>query len=403
MCQDNAACGAVHHHGGGTPFNQALMLLSNGAGATELARGLIGFTGSYRREDCVFLLEELHKAYVPNHVLATEDPAKIREHLACWEEEPSAATEALYQQAMQHNAGRLAGDTVALARGITARAQGKDEIVLVSIARGGTPIGVLLVRALRLLGAKAVHYSVSTAPSHGIDLVALNFIREHHREADVWFVDGWASKDSGAVRRLNTSISRFRSDERGKLVCISDLPGVSLASATTDDYLIPSAVLDAPANGLVSRTYASGGDIVVGAPPFHGAFIYKHLNDVDRSNDFVDRIGALFPGIIAGTNSAEAPALAGRSEFGLVRTRSVRLDKRLAAQYGVSGDMITHGYNATVRAIQRGPLQSLLLRDPSTTANSGILLLAKEQNIEVVHDADLTLECAGIRAEAPFD
>jgi hypothetical protein len=45
-------------------------------------------------------------------------------------------------------------------------------VVIASLARAGTPIGVLLLRTLRAQGVPAVHYSISIIRDRGIDRVA---------------------------------------------------------------------------------------------------------------------------------------------------------------------------------------------------------------------------------------
>src|SRR5215470_14082078 len=70
--------------------------------------------------------------------------------------------------------------------------------VLVSLARAGTPVGILMRRwALFSRGIELTHYSVSIVRGRGVDTAALDHIVARHEARDVLFVDGWTGK--GAI------------------------------------------------------------------------------------------------------------------------------------------------------------------------------------------------------------
>ena len=72
--------------------------------------------------------------------------------------------------------------------------------MLVSLARAGTPVGVLMRRwAQHRHGLDLPHYAVSIVRGRGIDANALRWLAAHHDPADVVFVDGWTGK--GAITR----------------------------------------------------------------------------------------------------------------------------------------------------------------------------------------------------------
>ena len=74
------------------------------------------------------------------------------------------------------------------------------DVVLVSLARAGTPVGVLMRRwAAARHGLDLPHYAVSIVRGRGIDAVALRYLAAHHDPPDVVFVDGWTGK--GAITR----------------------------------------------------------------------------------------------------------------------------------------------------------------------------------------------------------
>lgn len=63
----------------------------------------------------------------------------------------------------------------------------------------------------------------------------------------------------------------------------------------TEDFLIPSACLNATVSGLISRTVLN--DTYIGPNDFHGVKYYKELEQEDLSNFFVDEVTDLFPSV----------------------------------------------------------------------------------------------------------
>src|SRR3546814_13832377 len=63
----------------------------------------------------------------------------------------------LYETALAANAARLRHDVEQLARAIQSRPQTSRSCVILSLARAGTPIGILLKNALKRLGVETLH------------------------------------------------------------------------------------------------------------------------------------------------------------------------------------------------------------------------------------------------------
>ena len=73
-----------------------------------------------------------------------------------------------------------------------------------SLARAGTPIGVIVRRLLRDgWGINAPHYSVSIIRDRGIDFRAVDYIRDRYGERAITFLDGWTGKGliAGELRK----------------------------------------------------------------------------------------------------------------------------------------------------------------------------------------------------------
>ena len=132
------------------------------------------------------------------------------------------------------------------------------DVVLASLARAGTPIGILMRRwARQLHGLDLPHYAVSIVRARGIDRIALEYLAAHHDPSSVVFVDGWTGK--GAIaKELTAALSAVAA--AGGPVFSDDLavladPGHSVRTfGTRDDFLIASACLNSTVSGLVSRT-----------------------------------------------------------------------------------------------------------------------------------------------------
>src|SRR5262249_43310982 len=153
------------------------------------------FSGSYDPADVTFLLKPVQLATTPvaeKERLIQSGQRHYSEMIGA-EALPSPRYLQLFHDALKREKARFARDLLRLAGEIAARRSG--EITLVSRARAGTPVGVLLTRTLReRLARRATHYSVSIIRDRGIDEVALRFILARHDPASVVFVDGWTGK-----------------------------------------------------------------------------------------------------------------------------------------------------------------------------------------------------------------
>ena len=217
----------------------------------------MSFSGSYAPEDVTFLLKPVQMASTPLELKETllQSGRRHYSEMITAESPPDEEYLALFEDAFALGRRRLAHDVASLARALAVRIPG--EVVIVSLARAGTPIGALLRRALFRLGCASFHYSISIIRGRGIDQAALDHILERHDPASLVFVDGWTGK--GAIAAES---SRRLSCTTVLVACVSihpsqsslDLAGVASLAASGDDYLIPCSILNAVISGLVSRT-----------------------------------------------------------------------------------------------------------------------------------------------------
>lgn len=349
------------------------------------------FSGSYRKGEVSFLLRRLPQQ---GFVDVAEKEALIqsgRRHYSQMlspESAPSARYMALFDEACRANNARMARDCLRLAQLIAARPQ--HRLALVSLARAGTPVGVVVARLLReLFGRDAVHYSVSIVRDRGIDAAALRHILAHgHSAESIVFLDGWTGKGVIA-RELANSVEVFNvrhgTHIDAGLYVLSDLAGASACAASCDDYLIPSSILNATVSGLVSRTVMSED---MRADDFHGCVFYEQFADVDRSQAFADEL----VGLATSLALAQAGALS-RAEpidAAAARARSQTYIGAAMRRYGVADvNLVKPGIGEATRVLLRRVPRLVVLRDPAAAEVAHLAVLAEEKQVPVEIDPHL--------------
>jgi hypothetical protein len=340
------------------------------------------FSGSYAAEDVRFLLKPvtLRPTPVAEKERMIQSGRRHYSEMIPPEEVPDDAYLALYRAALARNGARLAADVAALAAGLAERAAGRPEIVIASLARAGTPIGVLLVRTLRAMGIAAVHYSLSIIRDRGIDMAALAWIAARHDPADVVFVDGWTGK--GAISgELHRSLEGRPLGFQPFLAVVADPAGRAGLAASDEDYLIPSGILGSIVSGLVSRSILN--DALVGPGDFHACVYHRHLAHADLSRAFVDAVGLLIrPGSVPAVRPDEdARAAAARDCDAAIEA--------IQARFGVPDrNRVKPGIAEATRALLRRVPERLLVRDPADPDLAHLVALAAAKGVAVEPLAD---------------
>ncbi len=327
---------------------------------------------TYKKDDVTILLKDITGAVVP---LPTEERERFIQSGVHYSEmlpleyEPSEEYMKLYNKSLTHTS-----KFTALAAANTAAQivnEKGDNAVLVSLARAGTPIGVLIKRYIKKnFGFDAAHYTISIIRGRGIDKNAMKFILERHSPQSVQFIDGWIGK--GAIRReLAKAMEDFPEVSDG-LAVLSDPAGIAEKCGTREDFLIASSCLNATVCGLLSRTFYRKD--VIGEHDFHGAIFYSGLKDKDRTYQFIDTVESCFePNMhCLEHNGAERN---GRNEVG-----------EIAAGFGISDiNLIKPGIGETTRVLLRRVPWKILVYSLKDTENLGhIFQLANEKGVEVV-------------------
>jgi hypothetical protein len=347
-----------------------------------------GFSGSYAREDVTFLLKIVQQEVMS----VAEKEALIQSGMRHYSEmigpehAPSEAYLAAFRAAVNDNGDRLAADIRRLAAHIARTHTG--EICLVSLARAGTPIGVLLRRALtREHGRRVRHASVSIIAGRGIDTRALDTIRGAWGVEDrsIVFVDGWTGKGVIA-RELRRAVADYNATRGATLSptlhVVADLCGHTPAAATSSDYLIPSCLLGAVVSGLVSRSILS--DSVIGPADYHGCRFYDDLAPFDRSRSFVDDVSARME------RPREVPGALPERDLPAEAARAAEAVERWQRNAGLSSaNLVKPGIGEATRVLLRRVPDRLVVRDPEDPQVRATLLLAREKGVHVTVDPEL--------------
>lgn len=165
--------------------------------------------------------------------------------------------------------------------------QRQGEPVLVSLARAGTPVGILIKRYIRQkYGADIPHYTISIIRGIGIDQNAMRYILARHGSQQIQFVDGWTGK--GAIQAQMNDAMRDFAGVSPSLAVLSDPARVAGICGTSDDFLIASSLLNATVSGLLSRTFLR--EDIIGPQDFHGAHFYANLKDQDLTHFFINSV-----------------------------------------------------------------------------------------------------------------
>ena len=367
--------------------------------------------GSYAPDDVSWLLTDLSDADLEAPTAQREEAvqsgvAHYAESLPV-EYQPDTAYLDLFHAALAESAARTARD-VGLVAG-TVRAERGDEVVLVSLARAGTPVGILVRRWLAARGIDAPHHAVSIVRDRGIDLVALRWLARHHDPARVVFVDGWTGKGAiaaeltAAVRHANAVLGlRPGAGFDPDLAVLAD-PGRCVRTfGTREDWLVASACLNSTVSGLVSRTVLNAD--LIGPEQFHGAKFYRELAGDDVSATFLDAVTAAFPDV-ADAVDADLPAH-------LAADRTPTWEgwaavERIAAEHGTSVNLVKPGVGETTRVLLRRVPWKVLVRaggdevgaDDVGAVGGGldhVHALADARGVPLVPVADLPYRCVGL-------
>ncbi|MET9918331.1 phosphoribosyltransferase [Streptomyces sp. NPDC006435] len=348
---------------------------------------------SYAPDEVGWLLQDLSDAELEAPTEEREEAiqsggAHYAESLPV-EYQPSERYQELFGAALDLSAARVARAVGTVTE--TVLAERGPRPVLVSLARAGTPVGVLMRRwARHRHGVDLPHYAVSIVRGRGIDANALRWLAAHHDPADVVFVDGWTGK--GAItRELSEALAGFEGFDP-EIAVLADPGGCVRTYGTREDFLIPSACLNSTVSGLISRTVLRAD--LVGPEDFHGAKFYRELADADVSGHFLDTVAAHFDEV-ADAVDAEVKEL-------LTADRAPTWEgwaavERISEEYGIHDvNLVKPGVGETTRVLLRRVPWKILAKRGAGADLDHIRLLAEQRGVPVEEVDELPYSCVGL-------
>ena len=326
---------------------------------------------TYKKEDVELLLKDITGLVKPQSTQEREQLIQQGWHyceMLPIEYSPSEAYMEAYETAL-----KVFADSTSEAVGVLAdkimEEKGRS-VVLVSLARAGTPVGILLKRYLRWkYGITVPHYSISIIRGRGIDQNAMRYLLCRYRPEDMLFVDGWIGK--GAIlSELRKAVADFPGVSP-ELAVLADPANVTKLCGTHEDILIPSSCLNCTVSGLVSRTFLR--DDIIGETDFHGAVYYGELEAQDLSYAFISEIQSRFQKEYSQKDT-------GDSGQGLDEVL------RIGREFKIEDvTLIKPGIGETTRVLLRRVPWKVLVHEKymGDKALEHILRLAKEKNVPV--------------------
>ena len=339
---------------------------------------------SYKKEDVVLLLKDITGMVEPQSTQEREKLIQSGKHYSEMlpiEYVPTDVYMKVYKSALEKYSGDVARAVGVLAGKIIDK-RGKD-VVLVSLARAGIPIGILLKRYIaKKYNLDLPHYSISIIRGRGIDNNAMEYLLERYEPHRLLFVDGWIGK--GAIlNELKKDISAYEGVSP-EIAVVADPANVTDLCGTHKDILIPSSCLNSTVSGLVSRTFLR--DDIIGKDDFHGAVFYEELMESDLSYEFIHAIEKEFDM----DNSVKEETVEG---CGIDEVR------KIAEEYGVSDiNLVKPGIGEATRVLlRRVPWKVLIderyMDDPQL---EHLVRLAEEKGVPVESYPMMHYKCCGI-------
>ncbi|MCI8306593.1 MAG: cysteine protease StiP family protein [Lachnospiraceae bacterium] len=342
---------------------------------------------SYLKEDVTLLLKDISGLVEPLDTKEREIRIQSGVHyceMLPLEYKPTRKYIEIYEKMLPIFSGSTAEAVSTVSQKIWKKTA--ENTVLVSLARAGTPVGILIKRYIRKkYGANVPHYSISIIRGRGIDKNAMTYILARHLAGHIIFVDGWIGK--GAIlKELRKELGQYPEIDP-EIAVLADPAYVTEMCGTHDDILIPSSCLNSTVSGLISRTFLRSD--IIGPNDFHGAAYYENLAGEDRTYDFIRSVESKFLyDDTSGHEKDEPPSINGFDEV-----------TKLAKNYKIENiNFVKPGIGETTRVLLRRVPWKVLVN--KTYADSvelrHIFQLAGEKNVPVEYIAMTHYKCCGL-------
>ena len=258
-----------------------------------------------------------------------------------------------------------------------------QDIVLVSLARAGIPIGILVKRYIaKKYQVNVPHYSISIIRGRGIDDNAMKYLLSRYEPGQLLFVDGWIGK--GAIlNELKKDLAQYEGVS-SDIAVIADPANVTELCGTHDDILIPSSCLNSTVSGLISRTFLRSD--IIRKDDFHGAVYYGELKDSDLSYEFIHTIENEFEMDVEKENKC-------------VESSGIDEVKQIAKTFDIDDiNLIKPGIGEATRVLLRRVPWKILIdeRYKGDPQLGHLVRLAEEKNVSIQYYPMKHYKCCGI-------
>jgi len=348
--------------------------------------------GSYSQEDCVFLLKNISTSL--EEMSSAQREQAIQQGVHYSETLPSEQLPTDQYMRLFHDVLTETAEPIARYIGIVAemilKERGK-EVILVSLVRAGTPVGVLIKRYIKEKYQLDVpHYSISIIRGKGIDENALCHIIHQHQSANLQFVDGWTGKGviNDVLKKACIAFEqRYHVSISPDLAVLADPSHSVRLFGTREDFLIPSACLNSTISGLTSRSVLR--EDLIGPYDFHGVKYYENWQSHDVSNMFVDHITSYFPSL-----SINSEKLKGNEEILNLGMKEVQEIKETFDIEDIN--RVKPGVGETTRVLLRRVPWKILVKSKSDPRLKHVIALAKEKQVPIEEYPYMSYTCCGL-------
>lgn len=350
---------------------------------------------TYSKDDVIFLLKDISDVSLERNNEEREKAIQGGRHYSEMlpiEYQVSDTYLNLYKEKLESYKEKLAYCVGVMAEKILKQ---KDKnVVLVSLARAGTPIGILAKRYIKKrYNLNLPHYTISIIRDKGIDENAIKYILKHHKDMKIQFIDGWTGK--GTICNVlktacDTLHEKYNITLDENLAVLADPAGYSNAFGVREDFLIPSACLNSTVSGLVSRTVLN--EELIGENDFHGAKYYKELRAFDESSDYLGKISQEFENAYNEIDKyMESWSKDDITKLGYEDVKNIIKDLDVK-----DVNFVKPGIGETTRVLLRRIPYKILVKDLKDPELDHIFVLASEKNIPIEEYHLHAYKCCGI-------
>ena len=346
---------------------------------------------SYSQNDVVVLLKDLTGKMKPLNAEEREKKIQSGVHYRAMlpeEYRPDEAYMQLYTKALNEKKSVIAECIAKVAEEMYKNTVNGLAPVIISLARAGIPVGILIKRYLdKRYSINCAHYAISIIRDIGIDENAMEYIydtevgKNNNKVDNFMFVDGWIGK--GAItEQLKESVESLKETSKkwdklkDDLYVLSDCANVTKYTGTREDFLLPTACLNSTVSGLTSRTILNE-FVDVEQGEYHGAVYFEQFENIDKSKEFIDIITEQFKDIKEVGKCDE-----------LGNEKGIDVVKRVCEKFDITDyKKVKPGIGETTRVLLRRVPWAVIV-NTSTDMNDSdiahIILLCKKKNVQIL-------------------